>query len=65
MAKLPYVVEVRHPPCMAYEPIAAFNVQSVAERYALKCALNNGLNGLDYRVRYRRNVLKEYEGRKA
>lgn len=47
LATLRWVVEVRDP--HAWEPIAAFNVQCIAESYAREC--HQGRFGRAYRVR--------------
>ena len=39
-----------------WEPIAAFNCEHVAGRYASDCATQNGKLGLQYRVIYRGKI---------
>lgn len=59
MTKLPYVVECKstYP---FWEAIAAFNVDSVAKRYAADCAAGAKAQDLpyEYRVKYRGKVLE-------
>lgn len=57
---LPYRVECQNPPSRGFEPIAAFNVQEIAERYARDCYAANLARGLSYRVTARGKTLRAF-----